>query len=394
MNKYRLMVVAALVGLVGVAIAPVAAHAASNFRSGMNASVAKGEVVDATAYLAGSTVTVAGDVRGDLYCAGQNIDITGTVEGDVICAGRSITISGTVLGNVRAAAQTVTLSGPVARSVTVFGQTVTMTSSAVVSSDATIYGASLQLGGRIGRDAVFGGQDVAVEGTIGRDATVADQQLAVGAAAHIGGSLSYTSNNEVQTASGAVIVGQATRHAPPQHQHKTENSFATRIAGVVYWFGASAVLGLILLGLAPRAYRAASQLMIKQGGWALLAGIIALVATPVVAVLLMVTIVGMPAGIVLFLLWLIAMMASFAYSGFAIGAWVADQASWKLKWPGVMALFIGLFLLGILMLIPVVGGLFGFLALVWGLGSQVLVWGQYFKNRKSDNVKVSKKSMV
>lgn len=393
MKKYKLMVAAILVSLLGMMVAPVAAHAASMVRSGTTISIGKNETVDSTAYLAGSTITVAGTVSGDLYCAGQTVDIIGTVEGDVICAGQTVTISGAVLGNVRVAGQTVTLSGPVARSVTAFGQTVTMTAGAVVNNDITMYGSSLQLGGKVGRDATFGGQNVTVEGTIGRDATVTDQQLALGGAARIGGSLNYTSNNQVQLASGALVTGQTLRHNPPQpEQRKPRNIFAVHVAAVAFWFGAFLVLGLILLGLAPRSLRSSSAAMVKQGGWALLAGIVALIMTPIVAIMLMVTIIGIPAGVVLIWLWLTAMVMSFVYSSYVVGEWVAAQASWKLKWPGVLALLIGLVILTLLMLIPVVGGLFGFLALVWGLGGQVLMFGNYLKTRK-DMPKVSKKAV-
>lgn len=383
MKKYRLMAVGVLVALLGVLVAPVAGHAATtNFRSGTTASVAKDEVVDSTAYLAGTTLTVQGDVKGDLYCAGQTVDISGTVEGDVICAAQNITISGNVLGNVRVAAQTVTLSGPVARSVTAFGQSVTLTSSAVVNNDVTAYGNTLQLAGKVGRDAVVGGESVSLEGTVGRDVTANDAHLTLGSTARVGGGLNYTSNNTVELATGAVVTGKTERHTPPVKEKKAESTFANRFWGVAYWFGAFLLFGWILLGLAPRTYRTASDVMVKQGGWALLAGVVALVMTPIVVVLLMVTVIGIPVAVALMFLWLIALVASYVYSGYAIGAWVASSASWKLKWPGFLSLLLGLVILAALMLIPVVGGLFGFLALVWGLGGIVMTCNRHLKARK------------
>jgi cytoskeletal protein CcmA (bactofilin family) len=392
MKKYRLMAVAAILALVGLVAAPVAAHAAeaTNFRSGTTATVAKDEVVDATAYLAGSTVSVAGTVKGDLYCAGQNVDITGTVEGDVICAGQTVNISGNVLGNVRVAGQTVSVAGPVARSLTAFGQTVTLTGNAVVNNDVTIYGSSLQLGGKVGRDATIGGQTVTVAGTVGRTVTAQVEHLTLSTGAHVGGGLDYTSNNQVEVAQGAMVTGQTQRHDPPKHQEeKQQNSFAMRFWGVSFWFGTMLVMGLVLLGFAPRTYKTAANLMVKQGGWALLAGIVTLIMGPVVAVLAMATIIGIPVGIAFVLLWVVALMASFVYSGYTLGEWVATQASWKLKWPNASALALGLVLLSLLMLVPVVGGLFGFLALVWGLGGITLTFGRYLRTRKAEPKKAN-----
>ena len=381
MKKYRLPAFAAIVALVGLCIVPIAAHADSNFRTGMSASVGKNETVDASAYLAGSTVTVAGDIRGDLYCAGQTVDISGTVEGDVICAGQTVTISGTVLGNVRVAGQNVALNGQVGRSVTAFGQSVTLASGATVTTDATMYASSLQLDGKVGRDAVIGGQAVTVGGMVGRNATVVDRQLSLGSAAHIGGTLDYTSNNEVQMNTGAVVAGQTQRHAPPTRTQSSDNSFAAHFWGVAYWFGAILVFGLFLLGLAPRSYHSSAQLMTAKLGWALLTGVVALVMAPIMAVLLMVTVIGLPAGLALLFLWLVALLASFAYSSYALGQWLAERAAWKLMWPSFSALVLGLVVLSLLMLIPFIGGLCSFLALIWGLGGIVLLCGRHFKTR-------------
>ena len=387
MKKYRLLAVAAVLTLVGLVAAPVAAHGSvtMNMRSGNIASVGKDEVLDSSVYLAGTTVTVAGTVKGDVYCAGQNIDVTGTVEGDVICAGQTVSISGNVLGDVRVAGQTVTLAGPVAHNLTAFGQSVTVAGSAVVNMDATVYGSSVQVGGKIGRDAVVGGEVVTLAGTVGRNVVAQVGQLAVGGGARIGGDVEYTSSNQLDKGNGATITGKASRHDPPADEQRADSTWANQFWGVAFWFGSWLVLGLLLLALMPRNLKSTSELMVKQGGWALLAGLAALVLTPIAAVLLMVTLVGIPAGVVLLLLWVVAMMAACAYSAYALGQWIAMQTGWKLKWPDLTSLVLGLFVLALLMLIPVVGGLFSFLALVWGLGGLVLAAGRYHRTRKDES---------
>ncbi len=375
--KLKLGLLLALLTLLGVVSAPVVTHAASNMRSGTVATVAKDETVDASAYLAGSTVTMAGTVHGDLFCAGQNVDITGTVEGDVFCAGQTLHVSGTVLGSVHVAGQTVTLSGPVGHSLTAFGQSVTVESDAVVNLDATIFGSALQLDGKVTRDAVLGGQDVTLMAAIGRNVTATSEHLTLASGDKIGGNLEYTSRNQVQVDNGAAIAGSTTRHEPAMHQ-RADRSWAAGL-GVLYWFGAALFFGLILLGLAPRTFVNIQRLQLWQSGWSLLAGLITLVMVPIIAVLLMVTVIGVPVGFALLLLWLVALFASYVYSAYTIGAWVAEQAKWKLLWARALALLLGTVILALLMLIPVAGGLFGLLALVWGMGGITLAFGAYIR---------------
>lgn len=385
MKKFKALAVVAVLALVGLFAAPLAAHggahAGSHFKSGDVTTVGKGEVMDSSAYLAGKTVSVAGIIKGDLYCAGQTIDITGTVEGDVICAGQTVTISGDVLGDVRVAGQTVSLSGPIARSVTAFGQTVTVNSDASVAMDATIFGTSLQIGGKIGRDAAVGGETVALAGAIGRDVTATTEQLSLSDAARIGGNLDYTSSKQLSRDGSAAVAGQTVRHDPPQDaQANMADKWAAQFMGVAYWFGAWAVLGLIMLAFCSRNANTTTKLMIGQGGWALLAGLGALLLTPIAAGLLMFTFLGIPAGIILLLLWVVALLMAYVYSALALGQWVTSQTGWTLKWPMVMSLGLGLVLLAMVMLIPYVGGMVSFAALVWGLGGTVLTCTRYFKS--------------
>jgi hypothetical protein len=387
--KGKIIAMAAILALVGVLGMPIAANAATNMRGGNIATIGKDEVIDSTVYLGGTTVTVAGTVHGDVYCAGQNVEITGTVEGDVICAGQIVNVSGTVQGDVRIAGQTVTVSGPVAHSLTVFGQSVTLAGNATVGSDATIFGSTLQLGGKIGRDAVIGGESVALAGTIARNVTISGvNSLALVSGAHVGGTLDYTSSNEYQKSNGVTVVGRAQRHDPPVQEQKTSNVWTAQVGSTFYWFGSTLVLGLLLLGLAPRSLRATQDVMTKQSGRALLTGLVALVMTPIVVVMLMVTFLGIPAAFALLLLWVVALITSFSYSSYTLGDWLVKQASWKLKWPHFMALLLGLVVLAVLMLIPFVGGLFGFLAMVWGLGGLILMAVQHVKN--SGDIKKAK----
>ena len=379
--KHRLLAITGLLALVGLLAVPVAVHAAeSNMRSGTSATVSRDETVDATAYLAGGTVSMAGDVRGDLYCAGQSVEITGTVEGDVFCAGQTVNITGRVTGSVHVAGQAVTVSGPIGHSLTALGQNVTVSGNAVVGSDATVMGATVQMSGKIGRDLVVGGQDVTLSGAVDRNVTAYDESLTLLNGAKVGGGLEYTSKVQVVKDQGARVMGQTQRHEPKDYQVSTQDSWAAKFWSAVYWFLALLVTGLVLLGMVPRSYKSTSTFMIKKAGWALLAGFAGLILAPLAAVLLMITFLGLPLGFALLALWLVAMLLAYVYSGYALGTWVSEQAAWKLKWPRVSSLGIGLLLIVLLALVPFVGGLLSFLALVWGLGGMVLAFGSYMKS--------------
>jgi len=361
-----------------------AAHAASNMRSGQVVAVGRDEVINASLYMAGSNLSISGTVKGDVYCAGQNVDITGTVEGDVICAAQTIHVSGPVLGSVRLAAQTISVSGSVARSASLFAQSASIGDGATIGTDLTAFASDVQLNGKVGRDVVGGGQTVTVFGNVGRSATVTSEQVTLASSARVKGDLTYISQNQAQIDKGAVVTGKTERQEPTAKQNQGwQGGWAAQLVGLLYWFGAMLLFGLAMLALLPRTFLTTNRLIIGQGGWALLAGLIALIVTPFVVTLLLVTVIGIPLGLALLGLWVIALVASFVYSSHSVGMWIANQLQWKLKWPQATALVIGLALLALVMLVPLVGGLLIFLALVWGLGGIVLMAGEYLKTRNS-----------
>jgi cytoskeletal protein CcmA (bactofilin family) len=382
--KYKLMVMAGLFVLIGLFFAGSAYAAGPAMRTGDNPTVSKNETIDSSLYIAGSTITIAGTVRGDVYCAGQNITITGVVEGDVFCAGQTLQVNGKV-GGARLAGQTITISGAVERSVTAFGQSVTIADTARVRRDATIYGANTVITGNIGRDIVSGGEQITVAGTIGRHANLVTQQVTVSGAGRIDGDLTYTSQNQVQIKDNGKVVGKSERIEPTHKEASPQSKWAEKFASTLYWFCALLLFGLALLAVLPKSFEGSEAVLVHRSGWSLLVGLSALIVTPIVVVLLLITLVGAPLGFVLLALWVSALVTSFVYSGHAVGMWVNQQLKWKPGWPHAVALAIGLALLALIGMVPILGGLLIFMTLVWGLGGIILATCDHVTGR--DKVK-------
>ena len=101
-------------------------------------------------------------------------------------------------------------------------------------------------------------------------------------------------------------------------------------------------------------------------GW----GLIFLVGLPIVAVLALITLVGIPFGVGLLLgLWLIYTV------GYVAGAWLVGRLVLRPPRGRVVAFLAGLAILRLLALVPILAGIVGFVAVVLGLGAVVVaVW--------------------
>jgi hypothetical protein len=101
-------------------------------------------------------------------------------------------------------------------------------------------------------------------------------------------------------------------------------------------------------------------------GW----GLLAFFGLPILAVLALVTIVGIPLG-----LGLLAALALIYTLGYSASAWIVGRRILGTRTAWVVAFLLGWGILRALALIPIVGGLIWFVAVVFGLGAlTVTIW--------------------
>jgi len=336
------------------------AHGQS-FRSGDTTTVAAGEVVDSTLYAAGNTIDIAGEVKGDVFCAGQNITVSGKVTGDVICAGQTVRVSGTVEGDVRVAGQTVAIGGEVTGNVSVAGQTVTIEGSAKIGGDASVGGDSAVVNGIVGRDLAVGGTTVLLSNKVGRNVKASTENLSLVNGAEVAGELSYTSRSDAYVASGAKVNGTTTRYEPKE-EHQDDNrgtvlGFSLGVAFMIIL--AFMILALALVLLFPTAIHNTANLALADPLKTFVIGLSASLIAPIVIVALMISVVGIPLGILAGLVWLIILMLNGPLFGYFLGRLV-----WRDQRNAVVIMAVGVLILLVTYLIPFVG-VVTFLAMFW-----------------------------
>ncbi|HSX29743.1 MAG TPA: hypothetical protein VLE73_04255 [Candidatus Saccharimonadales bacterium] len=353
MKRARLLVGAIVITAFALLGAARMASAYS-IHTGDAVNVSGNKVVQDTVYAAGSTVNIASEVYGDVFCAGQTVTITGTVHGDVICAGQTITITGHVTGDVRLAGQNVTVSAPVTGNATLAGQTFVLSSSGSIGGDATVGSSSSTLRGPIGRDLVVGGGTVVIDSSVGRDIKAQAQSMELASGAHVGGSISLVSQQDVKKDKGAVVVGKISRTEPTHEQARSKHGavFGFGFGWFVYWLVALLVMTLALTLLFPRLFVGVSAHAIPRPWKALLVGFVASLVVPIIVLLSLVSIVGIPLAIVVACLWLAALLVSGPLFGFYLGRLILRGPSSPL-----LIALVGVGALVILYFIPIIGAL-------------------------------------
>lgn len=357
---------------------PLAASAYS-VKSGDSVYVPKGEIIEGNLYAAGSSLTIDGKVTGDVICAGQSISITGDVAGDVICAGQSINITGKIGGNLRLAGNTVNFSGQTERNGLIMGATIVTAASSTIGWDLLILGNVFELRGDIGRDLYGSAGKVSLSGQVGKNLNLNfgaknnnGQPLVIADTAKINGDIKYKSDKDAIIGGGAVIKGEVIHNFPNMAAKKSglENSG--------WWWGklisifSALVIGLVLISFWREQIIKITDLMLAKTGPSFGWGILALLLTPIITIILLITIIGIPLSLILTALWLIAMYASKILVGILVGRSLLNNFWLKKKDSLISAMIIGIIVAYLIFALPIIGGFIALLAVLWGLGGIML----------------------
>jgi cytoskeletal protein CcmA (bactofilin family) len=357
-----------------VLVVPVAALA-YGAQSGQTTTVPKGTTKTGTFYAAGQTVTIAGDIDGDLICAGQNVEVSGAVHGDVICAGQNVAVNGPVDGSVRLAGQNLSIKGTVGRNVTVAGQAFTLDSPATVAGDLGVTAQAATINGPVAKTVYGVASNLTLDNSVGSVDARVPGNLTLGDNASVQGNLAYSSDNAYNI-DKAKVHGQVQHSALPAHERqapmKSAGSFLAGWFGwLLYWLVAALVTGLVLVWLAPRLVHRVNRTLLDRPGQSVLWGLAVTILAPVVIILLMVTIIGIPVGLLLAALWVLALATSGLFAGIAVGEWITHRTNWQ-SGSLLVAAAVGIVATVIVFNIPVIGWLVALVATWWAVGGLVL----------------------
>ena len=370
-DPFVAMTAALVLVSLGALVSPSHARAAEfRYEEDGTVRVDAREVIEDTVFLAGKTAIVAGVVDGDVFAAAERVEVTGEVRGSLYGAGESVTVTGDINGNAHLAGQDVELDARVGGSAFVAGQNLTLTEESQIGRDGFLAGETVRSQGFVGKDVYFAAETTELDGKVQRDVRGRGYEVALTSSSSVAGDLRVTvySDDALVLDDGATIGGATEIEIEEGDEHRPFVS-AGFYFGVIAKALAMLVLGLALAALfpslVPERPTSSGEVLREMG-----IGFVALVATPVVLLLVAVTVIGIPVSIVLGVLFLALLFLSSL-----VVAYFAGERLPMFAQSGVgTALRTGLALLAVLLLteVPFVGGGLCFLILIFGLGSILL----------------------
>jgi cytoskeletal protein CcmA (bactofilin family) len=333
-------------------------------------------------YVAGRKIVVDGTVEGDVVAAGGMLIINGDVEQDILAVGYSLIVNGQVGDDIRTAVRDCTIFSTVGGDLIVFGGSVTVARRATIEGDLIAAGGHVILDGTIKGDVKVAGGEVVLNGTVLGNSvfhaadrldlngeirgktTFTSNNVVLGSSASFGGDIEYWTRKGTLDFSDVDLSGEALFNPDLEPESKLPREIKFRrkhAAGFLgFWFlftlltGALTIFVFLLL---PKRWYTLAVGSLREGFWRSFGlGLLYFILTPIIAFILMATLVGMPLGLFIFLLFMFSLAFSKAISAIVLARWIERKRFGQ--WGKAAMFFLSLLLfalLKLLTLVPVVG---------------------------------------
>jgi cytoskeletal protein CcmA (bactofilin family) len=332
------------------------------------------ETIDDTLVVSADTVIVEGVVLGDIIAFGGQVRLAGRTHGSLLCLARRLDVDGQVDGDVYAVVDSIGVRGRVERNVHLASARADLAAGSVVARDLVALVQEARLGGLVGRDARTYARQTDLGGSVGRDAHLVSDRVLLEPSAVVAGDLiaRTAAAGDVRIAEGAQVRG----------ARRLNDEAAGQVRGPRYvpspflkpgfylwqalWLAAALLAAALVFALAPLSFavqpRSATALLKSIG-----LGFVALVATPIAAAVLALTVVGLPLAFAAACGWLAIVYLSFVFTSAWLGRLVLRQASDGLG-SFLLAVLAGEVLLRVATHLPFVDSALWLLALLFGAG--------------------------
>ena len=319
-------------------------------------------------FYADDEVKITKSIGKTTFAAGNNVEVSSSIDGISFIAGQNVTLS-SVQDYLFAAGNSVNLEGVTTRDAFLAGSNVNVQASSI--RDLYAVGQTIRIDSDISRNVYLAGQSVTINSRIDGDVYVDAENIRIGKEAEIAGTLKYSEDSKLSISENATV---AKKKAHKSKDIKVEvtpmSKFVTKVTGTFYSYVALLIIGFILLATSKTFKKIDKEE--KNVGYILkssLIGFITLVMLPIISIIILITVVGVPLSIILLVIYFILIYLSALMTSYYFGKWALSK---KIK-NDYLLLTISLLVYYVARLIPYIGGLITFIALIFGIGISLIL---------------------
>ncbi|WP_195251393.1 polymer-forming cytoskeletal protein [Romboutsia sp. 1001713B170207_170306_H8] len=306
-----------------------------------------------------SNIAVNKDVDGDVYTFGNSISIGNIIGGDIISAGRDINIqSSEVKGNIRTASQTVNIDVGRTKNITVAGESINIGDKTnanaiyLAASDISFKGET--------NDFYASAQTIVIDGTVNGNLNVDCENITFTENAVVKGNIKVKSSNEPNLNSKMSMSDIDYEKITTNNEEEgifTKSNIVDFLISLV----AAIITGLILYVLLNKSLFGFDRKLSKSYKY-LLIGLAVLIIMPILSLLLIISVICVPVGIIILILYGIIIYLCPVILGIILGQLILSKQN------PILQVLLGILIIKVLLLIPYISFIIWFLSVLFILG--------------------------
>ncbi len=337
-------------------------------------------------YLVGEDVVVDYIIDGNLFVIADSLTIDSQIGGDVFVCANEVTVGeqGYVYSNLFAASNIININGIV---YDLYGIGKNVNINGYVYRDIRTTSSTININGIIGRNAYINCSDLYLSDKNSSEENEDGENTSLSNKTVISGNLNYSSKKEANIPEG-VVSGEVNFE---KEETVNENIIGTYIISLGTFVITVIAIWLIGLWLTPKFIKETPSLLTKKKILPVIGlGILTPIVLVILSILLLVLGITSTLGILLLILFFVLIAISTSVFVIAINNIICNKLKITKNITILGILILSAIVLWLIGLIPYVGSIVSFIAVISGLG--MITYSILFKNKKKEDKKAKKEN--
>ena len=324
----------------------------------------------------GQYIDIDGDVGRNLYSAGQRINMSGDVSGNFIGFAQDIAIEGIIRGGFRGGCNSLIVEDTVYGDIMAGAATIEIGREAVVTGNVYAGAGRLIIRGEVLGNVIGGAETFRLSGRIGKSVKLDVENVDFAPGAVIEGRFYYKRSHPFDQDFSDVVKGDVS------HVTKIDDEDEDCWMCLIWFLVSSLITVVIIGGLFKDRMGAGYEFFSRHGWMSLLVGFVSFIVTPVIALILLATVFGIPVGLILAAIYGILLYIGWSVAAIILGKFALRTAGIK-NVPWFAAGIFGIIVLSFIGLIPVLGCFINFMAMLLGFGISLQLLHRLFWSKNN-----------
>jgi len=347
------------------------------------------EVIKGPLFKAADSIYLQGQVDGDVFLFAGEVVVDATINGDLIILAGQADIQGEVLNDVRVVAGQTNLDAQVNGNASLAGGQVTLKPNSIINNSLVIAAGLIDYTGQALNNAWFNAARIRFNGQAAKDVFINAGAVDIYSDTAINGNLKITYGEKPVISNRALISGDLIEEKTLPVESLPETSSAVKkitalmVIQQLVGLTVNVLIGWLLITLLPGLAQKLVKISRQQSGSAISWGFLTLFLTPIIGLILTISLIGIPLGVLTFLYYAFSLYLAQLITSLIIGNHLLKDGQFKKPH---FSLLLGMVILSLLKLIPFLGWITYFILILFGLGTLTIheksAWAKLRKKRK------------